>query len=207
MFVCTVPLCHIVGLWVYTGLVQGVQWGWYVDSSLSFALLSCWFLWCRVSWGFGTVWTRKKGILINEEVQVWGGLYIKTQVASKSWFTWLEKKHILSITYSCILSCRWFKFYFVSLWDSCFLSNIMEVHIFCLQYSQHWTCFKCLLFWIIHIHWQHVSLFTISSQYFVLWNSALKTVSGKTLLPSSIPALHDTDVIYCTINTGFLYVF
>lgn len=44
-FVYYVPLCYMVGLWVYAGLVQRIERCGYSDTSLSFAFLSCWFFW------------------------------------------------------------------------------------------------------------------------------------------------------------------
>lgn len=52
--VCSVPLCYMVGLWVYAGLVQRIKRCWYTDKSLSFALLSCWFCWHAWKWRYST---------------------------------------------------------------------------------------------------------------------------------------------------------
>lgn len=72
-FVHTVPLCHMVGLWVYTGLIQGIKWGRYVDRRLSFNLLCCcsvWHSWCRAGRWFGTDLTKKEKGILNKSLRV-----------------------------------------------------------------------------------------------------------------------------------------
>lgn len=125
--VCTVPLCHMVGLWVYTGLIQGIKWGWYFDTSLSFGLLCCWFLchcWFMVTWGFGTVLTRKKG-----NWNLWRKcVSLRTPISkhrfSKGWLNKIKKKkkntatlHLLYncayCTYACIYLCMYISTFFL----------------------------------------------------------------------------------------------
>ena len=40
-FLCSVPLCYMVGFWVYAGLVQGIERRGDPDTSLSFTLFGC----------------------------------------------------------------------------------------------------------------------------------------------------------------------
>lgn len=44
-FVCSVPLCHMVGFWVYAGLVQRIERCGDPDTSLSLALFGWWIFW------------------------------------------------------------------------------------------------------------------------------------------------------------------
>lgn len=46
--VCSVPLCYMVGFWVYAGLVQRIERCGDPDTSLSFALFGC-----RIFWHLG----------------------------------------------------------------------------------------------------------------------------------------------------------
>lgn len=149
----------MVGLWVYTGLIQGIKRGWYFDTSLSFSFLCCWFLrqcWLMVTRGFGTVLTRKKGDWNLWRKYVPRRTLISKQRFSKGW--WNKLKHNCNIItviqlYLCILPCSYCLNLFVSF--NSFVSLIW--------WWWSWTPFSCRNFLSTNKIWIRKSLTTSQS--------------------------------------------